>query len=201
MNFVDSVYTDYRKSNQQSYFFKSIPTIRKISNVRVKTGIVIAENNSEWEISLEIAISNINLNDNNYKVFDKTLRECSEVTRNDIKVALQKMKKIIPNLKFDKMFGKIYTDQVKSFEQICLNEFGSSFIECNECCVCNETTTTRTNCYHFLCIECLSHIRSNQCPMCREEDIYIQESENESDCDSDESSSNQSEPSVNQNPR
>jgi len=184
MNFVDSVYDDYIKSNQQSYFSKSIPTIRKISNVRVKTNIVILKNNSDWEILLEISISNINLNGNNYKVFQKTLRKCSEVTRNDIKVALQKMKKIIPNLKFDKMFGKIYTDQVKSFEQICLNEFGSSFIECNECCVCNETTTTKTNCYHFLCIECLSHIRSNQCPMCREENIYIQDSDNESDYES-----------------
>jgi len=184
MNFVDIVYDDYINLNKLSYFSKSIPTIRKISNVRVKTNIVILKNNSDWQILLEIGISNINLEGDNYKVFDKILRKCSEVTRKDIKVALQKMKKIIPNLKFDKMFGKIYTDQVKSFEQICLNEFGSSFIECNECCVCNETTTTKTNCYHFLCIECLSHIRSNQCPMCREENIYIQDSDNESDYES-----------------
>lgn len=184
MNFVDIVYDDYINLNKLSYFSKSIPTIRKISNVRVKTNIVILKNNSDWQILLEIGISNINLEGDNYKVFEKILRKCSEVTRKDIKVALQKMKKIIPNLKFDKMFGKIYTDQVKSFEQICLNEFGSSFIECNECCVCNETTTTKTNCYHFLCIECLSHIRSNQCPMCREENIYIQDSDNESDYES-----------------
>jgi hypothetical protein len=184
MNFVDIIYDDYINLNKLSYFSKSIPTIRKISNVRVKTNIVILKNNSDWQILLEIGISNINLEGDNYKVFDKILRKCSEVTRKDIKVALQKMKKIIPNLKFDKMFGKIYTDQVKSFEQICLNEFGSSFIECNECCVCNETTTTKTNCYHFLCIECLSHIRSNQCPMCREENIYIQDSDNESDYES-----------------
>jgi hypothetical protein len=184
MNFVDIIYNDFIKSNVTFYFSKNIPTIRKISNVHVKTELYFQNTGSNWDINFKITSSNINYGHNDkYALFENTLRKCSEVTKKDIKVSLQKMKKIIPNLKFDKMCGKIYTDKAKSFEQICLNEFGSSFIESNECCVCNETTTTKTNCCHFLCVECWSHIKSNQCPICREDNIHIENLDSSSDSD------------------
>ncbi len=187
MNFVDIVHSEYTKSSQSFYFSKNIPTIRKISNVRVRTEICFEKTGPNWNIYLEIKSSNIT-NDDDYKIvlFKKDLRRCSsEVTRKDIKVSLERMKKIIPNLKFSKLLGKIDSDKAKSFEQICLNEFGPNFIESNECCVCNESTITKTNCSHFLCVECWSQIRSNQCPMCRQNNIFINESDSCSDDDGD----------------
>ncbi len=178
MNFTDIVYTDFSKSKSAYYFFKNIPTIRKISNVHVNTEIYFKNTGSIWHINLKISCPNINYgHENRCILFENILRKCVKVTKKDIKVSLQKIKKIIPNLKFDKMCGKIYTNKSKSFEQICLNEFGSNFIESNECCVCGETTTTKTNCCHFLCVECWSHIKSNQCPMCREVNIRIEQLE------------------------
>lgn len=195
MNFVDIVYTEFTKSGNTFYFSKNIPTIRKISNVCVKTEICFNKNGLEWNIFIQISSSNITDEDEeNIVLFSRDLRKCStEVTKKDIKVSLEKIKKIIPNLKFSKLLGKIQTDKLNSFEQICLNEFGSSFIESSECCVCSEPTITKTNCSHFLCVECWSHLRSNQCPMCRRNNIYINESgevDNNSDSDDSDYDSN-----------
>ncbi len=188
MNFVDIVYSEYIKAGNTSYYRKNIPIIRKISNVQVKTEIYFECINLEYYIYLQISTPNITTDseDNNtYVLFKQDLRKCAQVTRKDIKVSLQKMKKIIPSLKFNKLLGKIDSDKTKSFEQICLNEFGSSFIESSDCCVCAEPTITKTNCSHFLCVECWSHIKSNQCPICREDNIYINELDEVSDDGSD----------------
>lgn len=187
MNFIDIVLSEYTKSGNTYYFSKNIPTIRKISNVRVRTKICFEHVNSSWYIYFQISSPNVtNGDDDRIILFKQELRKCSaQVSRKDIKVSLEKMKKIIPNLKFSKLLGKIESDKAKSFEQICLNEFGSTFIESSECCVCAESTITKTNCSHFLCVECWSHIKSRQCPICRENDIYIDELDDVSNRDSD----------------
>lgn len=50
---------------------------------------------------------------------------------------------------------------------------GVEFIECDECCVCKEHTTTKTICRHILCLKCEDKInemskRKPKCPICRQ---------------------------------
>ena len=52
-----------------------------------------------------------------------------------------------------------------------------TFIECDsetgdECCVCLDITSTKTNCGHYVCLPCWNQINS-KCPMCRAEDIHM----------------------------
>jgi hypothetical protein len=42
-----------------------------------------------------------------------------------------------------------------------------------ECCVCLEETTTKTNCGHTICVPCWNQIKKIQCPLCRNDDIYM----------------------------
>lgn len=46
-----------------------------------------------------------------------------------------------------------------------------SIHETMECCICEERTpiTDKMKCGHLLCLECLDHIRSFFCPVCRDE--------------------------------
>lgn len=37
----------------------------------------------------------------------------------------------------------------------------------NDCCVCHDKTICVTNCRHFICIQCASHIDNRLCPLCR----------------------------------
>ena len=47
-------------------------------------------------------------------------------------------------------------------ENIILND-----CEENECCVCYENTTTKTNCGHTLCNSCVNRLQEASCPLCR----------------------------------
>ncbi len=42
-------------------------------------------------------------------------------------------------------------------------------LENEECCICYEESTYRTNCMHNICLKCLPKI--DQCPLCRKEII------------------------------
>lgn len=70
-----------------------------------------------------------------------------------------------------KMFCKITTKLVsKDFYDIKLQTaqlFGYEGLD--ECCVCSELTTTKTECRHPLCLECWGKLKKTNCPMCREE--------------------------------
>jgi hypothetical protein len=111
----------------------------------------------------------------------------------------------IPLLKFNKLKGKfidkeidteVDTDvdihneidielQLSIFEEI--QKLPYIKMEYDECCVCNEITTTRTSCNHILCIECWDKMKKRcscrdddcmecnekACPICRE-DLYIE---------------------------
>jgi hypothetical protein len=41
-----------------------------------------------------------------------------------------------------------------------------------KCCVCYESTANITTCNHALCIECITHLQTPACPMCRRHIVY-----------------------------
>lgn len=44
--------------------------------------------------------------------------------------------------------------------------FGEELFE-DTCSVCMEYTSTRSQCKHFLCLECFEKLESSRCPLCR----------------------------------
>jgi hypothetical protein len=51
--------------------------------------------------------------------------------------------------------------------------FGSTYLDEGECCVCYEKTLTKTKCNHFLCLECWTRLKTNDCPCCRNKKIKL----------------------------
>lgn len=117
----------------------------------------------------KITIDDLNVNDltlcQKFKDFDENI--------------LYLFNNVIKNLKFDIYYGKfIYGDlKINSFNNSLtsiLKSFENIKIIGEACCVCNEETTTQTDCNHPLCIGCFlkiknSHHLNKQCPLCRAE--------------------------------
>ena len=58
------------------------------------------------------------------------------------------------------------------------NKYSGTFIDYNfgggeECCVCLEITSTKTNCGHHMCIACWNQVNNQRCPICRCENIHM----------------------------
>lgn len=141
---------------------------------------------------------------------EKKLKKYSSKQINDY---LLEVKKILPKLKFSKLFGEfqILNNYKSTNKNLGYDIFGLEYSNCQDCVVCYEKTYTKTSCKHHLCLECWAQVKNNECPMCRNElrlhenshsssytnneelesdDESASESENESD---DESNNEQSE--------
>lgn len=81
--------------------------------------------------------------------------------------------KMLKTMKFDKLTGN-FTPTLPYF----VPELSSA----EDCCVCMEKTKTKTSCGHTLCCECWHQLKTDICPVCRNEDIVYCKCEY--DCDS-----------------
>jgi virulence-associated protein VapD len=93
-------------------------------------------------------------------------------------VHLDKIIDILNNLKFDKIKGEFYLsniDKPTTIEE--LNEKNKFYKKLNsnikvikiydECSICFEYTICKSKCGHFLCYECWSQVKFNDCADCR----------------------------------
>jgi len=176
----------------------SLPTINKIDNLDVKCTFAInkipTDTKNKYFSGFWIESSNINYigkrcEYNLYKQIEKLYTYKIESIDN----FLQKIKnEILPNLKLDKTFGKLFltkSDGNKSIQKdnVCEDIFGFEYSNYDKCTVCYELTYTRTSCFHSLCVDCWNKIKNNTCPLCRSELLmtYDEDKDNEYKYDDD----------------
>ena len=81
------------------------------------------------------------------------------------------MIELLKNYKFDKhvdrfVDGRKYAPQGKEFYK-CLESPTLTMLD--ECCVCLEMTRGEIyTCKHTICLRCVSNLKTNKCPLCRE---------------------------------
>ncbi len=162
-------------------FIKYFRIINKIQDIPVECSIYIDKFEKSFDFSFRLESPNISVNNcceyDNYILFEYD-KNYEELTKINIYNFLLEIKEILPNLKFDKLFGEFYNKE-KFYENTIGDDFfGKNFIEAKECSVCLDLTKTLTDCDHPLCIECWSKLKNNSCPICRENDIMIKGEQN-----------------------
>lgn len=84
---------------------------------------------------------------------------------------IESFKKVVNSLRYNNKTGKLDEDEEdnKFFRELITNE-NITFKEEEQCCVCIESTKTRTSCDHVLCLICWSKIKGDEkrCPICRQ---------------------------------
>jgi|LauGreDrversion4_2_1035121.scaffolds.fasta_scaffold59687_2 hypothetical protein len=80
----------------------------------------------------------------------------------------------LKDMKFDNFLGKFtnpskitppyYSDK----KEMPMFHHPNIEMDYTECCVCFELTISKTTCFHPLCLRCYSKIKTNHCPLCRE---------------------------------
>lgn len=88
----------------------------------------------------------------------------------DIIMAMIKVNKIINRLKFNKVSGK-FIDRIVKNENLFSSYFKTNKnikFTIDNCCVCLESTKTKTLCGHYICIPCWTKIPKSKCPICRQ---------------------------------
>lgn len=85
---------------------------------------------------------------------------------------------MLKTMKLDKALGMLVE-----------NDF-NDYIDGEECCVCLNKTVTKTDCKHYLCLECWTRLikTTRQCTICRRRDIKVDYSEVDDNDDDDGSS-------------
>jgi len=89
--------------------------------------------------------------------------------------AYDELNTLIDGKVFSKITGKFVDKDLYDIQQQVVELFG--YEDLDECCVCSELTTLKTECRHPLCLECWVKLKKRkndiqrQCPMCRQ-DIY-----------------------------
>lgn len=86
-------------------------------------------------------------------------------------IKFEKLLELAGRLKFSKLLGVFYDNEMKKIAaQIAIEELSSvaGLCEYEQCCVCQDETKTKTLCGHTLCYECWdSLVTPSKCPLCR----------------------------------
>lgn len=89
----------------------------------------------------------------------------------EVKELLTQVIQIIESLNFSTYHGMFLTMKPDEFQKEWLFKdiIKSSKVEYKfgDCCVCLDTTRTKTTCGHFLCVKCFQKLKLKNCPLCR----------------------------------
>ena len=172
----------------------TLPTINKINEIDVKCNLVIykekADTRNKYFIGFIIESNKILQGcpccfNNKYILYSQK-EKLSRFKQDTINKFLLKAKNVIlPNLKLDKVFGKltlVSKDGEKQIQEENVGEdiFGYEYSNCSQCPVCYELTYTHTICNHPLCVSCWNRIENDICPMCRNKLVMNNETDEES---------------------
>jgi hypothetical protein len=170
-------YKEYCKTKNNLLFI--IPTIKFIQDIPILACIKLEQctccHSNRKQITFVIISEQIKSGPNyeNYVLYSKCLKEDIYFKQKDFQDIINKIKKLLPNLKINKVTGIIEHIYDKTYEQICLDEFGTNYFCNTNCSICDEKTLTKTNCNHPICVECWSQIKNKTCPLCRQDNIHI----------------------------
>jgi hypothetical protein len=180
-----------RKTNNKVCSFEEmVLPIKKIDglNVCVKFEFKIHSNDNTFYMFIEINPSKIYYKDEKRLYFLSNFSSAvyDEVDNtynyNVFKLLIERFFNDLPKLKLN-IEGKFTINgeiQCSNSEYKYITLFidekidGVEFVECEECCVCREHTTTKTICRHILCLKCedkineMSKGRKPKCPICRQ---------------------------------
>ena len=100
----------------------------------------------------------------------------------DLDEVTAELKMQLSNLKFNKYNGTYEVDGKFVPEQIEELTGMENITPCyDDCCVCHDSTLTKTDCGHHLCVQCWVSLKKMKCPICRECIKYINEESDEED--------------------
>lgn len=191
--FVEKLYNNmmelYGDENKGTYFKEGIPLpITKIDNVNVHV-VIAYYKNLLLTLTIESEHGYMYNDNNNYDNINLYYIRCDlfikegdmqigdlELTKENLKIEFDKMMDELEIIKFDKLLNRFVKnpgmyDFLKNRKNITVGE---------SCCVCFETTTYKTHCFHSICVPCLTEIKfceelndDNEmdniikCPICR----------------------------------
>ena len=145
--------------------------IESLNDLPVIVKISITPNLYNYLFFIVVDCHEIMMDDEPLQLLDKFFYEISrENPVISVDEFLDAFKKIVNNLKFDKIKGSIDDEEqqdTKFFQEIITNPH-ISFTNAENCSVCIEPTKTKTNCSHHLCLICWSKLKQKNCPLCRE---------------------------------
>lgn len=156
-----------------------IPITADIGNIKNCDAYIVCQ---EHGMKIQIDPKNLNACDDtdwtikiraDYIVFTNGFGcKKAETCAVELAVKFAKLLKILRRLKFSKLVGHFY-DPEDEYECAKLeNEelaVAAGLSVCDDCCVCQEKTHTKTECGHTLCHECWNRLDRHVCPMCRGE--------------------------------
>lgn len=87
------------------------------------------------------------------------------ITNNDVRALLINLEDLSEQLKFNKRRGEFLLYRRNCYRPSTTNG--------QDCPVCYEITLTKTNCNHYLCVECFQKIQKRVCPMCNNPDTVL----------------------------
>jgi hypothetical protein len=173
-----------KSNNEGGHYCMGFSSISKIDNIKVKSALKIPCSKRCSHMIFELRDKFPPYK--NLFVYSCSFErgENNEFTEENIKDMLTFINDLVHKLKFDKITGNFqeYTEP-----------FGTQFVDGEQCCVCYETTMTKTvDCNHYICRCCFQKlVQKYTCPVCRakthiDEDSdfeYSDENEKESDSD------------------
>ena len=176
--FVNQIDNNYVFSKTK-YTFNKLQVIEDIDvNVELKSIVNYKTNNHKLYFNIFTKkIHNENTNITLYKN-ENFIASYSEVaiSFDGIHKSIEMIIELIPRLRYVKSLA-LFTDN--KYDE----PFGEEYLAGVECSVCLEKTITRTNCAHYLCLQCWSKLKKNKCPICRSSNIFVMDDNDYNDPD------------------
>jgi len=157
------------------YFFK---TIKKIQGLNVDANILFTNGDPETtRVKFTIGhryIENVGCH-GQYVLYTDVIHQVNiwELTIIDVDCIIKKVMDIIDTLEYNKLTNTLKKRDDNGYQYIDEGDIFKKYNDGNNiCCVCNDTTEfVTTNCGHTLCIECWDKLKTQTCPLCRNEEL------------------------------
>ena len=104
-----------------------------------------------------------------YRKFILKITKNTLILREDSSQTLEEFGEMIKNigtLKLNKKTGNFNNEVRETHEN--LYKFENVVLKYQDCCVCLDTTRTKTPCGHSLCWRCYDQLNKKTCPICRD---------------------------------
>jgi hypothetical protein len=159
--------------SERAYMYK-IRSIQKIQGIDIKLCIRLHSQKKPNESSADIYTSHFEIlsrfgkygSDEDYHddiLYISSMFKNSELNFECIRNVLQVIHERLPILKIDDNRNRLCLPRDEGF--------GTMYISGEECSMCMENTTCKTNCSHGICVVCWSILQNKNisfpCPMCR----------------------------------
>lgn len=169
-----------------------LPSINNIAGLPVEVKISVFQTHIQTKYVFNLLINAIRCcvqnGEDDYcprTLYMKTINTKEDISVESLTEVFESLKVLIKSLRFNKYIGSFEKEEC-SFE---CSFFGNEFKTGGECSVCLEYTQTKSECNHYICVECYSGLKKLKCPQCRhtlyhiEDELLDERCNNDSDSD------------------